>query len=185
MNRILREAFGFGLRRGVLALALAWALLPVAAIAQSSSPAGFINHGLIGIGRLPADLRDKFGETTVSSSSIAADPKMWRRDGDTYHGVIYQLPDRGWNTTGTIDYRPRLHKLSITFRPATLTAGGVPPQRNAVAVTLADTILLTDANGEPLTGLDPDGVRPAANGFPGTTASVSATSEALTNCLPS
>src|SRR5262249_29373901 len=36
----------------------------------------------------------------------------------------------------------------------------------SVAATLVDTILLTDAVGQPLTGLDPDRVRPAANGFP-------------------
>ncbi len=166
MKRIHSESLGRGLRRSAFALALALsALLPGVATPQTSAPTlpGLINHGLVGIGRVPADLRDKFGETTVSSSGMAVDPKAWRRDGDTYHGVIYQLPDRGWNTTGTIDYRARLHKLSIVFNRASANAA---PQKNALAVTLADTILLTDAAGEPLTGLDPDGVRKAADGFP-------------------
>ena len=145
----------------VVVLALAWATLPISA--QTPPPTGFINHGLIGIGRQAAALRDKFGETTFSGSGMTVDPKTWRRDGDTYHGVFYLLPDRGWNTGGTIDYRPRLHKLSISFTPK---AVGATPQADAVAIALADTILLTDAAGEPLTGLDPDGVRPAANGFP-------------------
>src|SRR5262249_6217459 len=35
-----------------------------------------------------------------------------------------------------------------------------------VAATLTDTILLTDAAGQSLTGLDPDGIRRAANGLP-------------------
>ena len=156
MNKVSRGPAGLHFRGLVLVLALG---LSGAAIAQSP-PAGFVNHGLIGVGRTPADTRDKFGETTISSSGIVADLKAWRRDGDSYLGTIYQLPDRGWNTGGTIDYRPRLHRLAIAFNPA------APAQRNAVIVTLADTILLTDANGEPLTGLDPDGMRPAANGFP-------------------
>ena len=162
MKRIFRAAFGSSLNGLLLMLALA--TLPDVTAAQSLPP-GFVNHGMIGIGRVKADMRDKFGETTVSSSGIAADVKAWRRDGDAYHGVIYQLPDRGWNTGGTIDYRPRLHKLSIAFKPTEATRTVAPPQ-NAVIVTLADTLMLTDANGEPLTGRDPDGIRPAANGFP-------------------
>ena len=33
----------------------------------------FINKALVGVGRLPADLRDKFGETFGSGSGIAVD----------------------------------------------------------------------------------------------------------------
>src|SRR5215813_138369 len=35
----------------------------------------FVNQALVGVGRLPADLRDKFGETFGSGSAIAVDPK--------------------------------------------------------------------------------------------------------------
>jgi hypothetical protein len=55
------------------------------------------------------------------------------------------------------------------FKPADDPASmPVEARQHALNLTLADTILLTDAAGVPLTGLDPtvDGVRPAANGFP-------------------
>jgi hypothetical protein len=39
-------------------------------------------------------------------------------------------------------------------------------RQNSVVASLTDTILLTDPAGASLTGLDPDRIRPAANGFP-------------------
>jgi hypothetical protein len=44
----------------------------------------------------------------------------------------------------------------------------VPPaqRQQSVTATLIGSILLTDPAGEPLTGLDADGIRPAANGLP-------------------
>ena len=79
------------------------------------------------------------------------------------------LPDRGWNVAGTTDYRARLNRLSITFKPADASAAMPAEDRQrSVVATLADTILLTDAAGAPLTGLDPveGGIRRAADGFP-------------------
>jgi hypothetical protein len=137
----------------------------------------FVNKGLVGVGRLPADLRDKFGETFGSGSGLAVDPKSWTRTPAGYQGTFFALPDRGYNVGGTTDYRARLNTLSVTFKPlADPTA--VPPvaerpnimaeRQNSVVVTLTDTILLTEASGEPLTGLDPveGGIRAAANGLP-------------------
>src|SRR5262245_59593411 len=120
----------------------------------------FVNQALVGVGRLPADLRDKFGETFGSGSAIAVDPKSWVRTPAGYQGTFYMLPDRGFNVTGTSDYRARINKLSITFKPL------VAERQNSVVATLTDTILLTDAAGQSLTGLDPDGIRGAANGLP-------------------
>src|SRR6266545_2582774 len=146
---------------GVAAL-LAAALLPArGALVDDSVTIGnlaFVNKGLVGAGRIPADLRDKFGETFGSGSSLAVDARSWMRTTDGYQGTFYVLPDRGWNVTGTFDYRARLNKLSIIFQPVD-ASGATSHQRNVVA-TLADTILLTDAAREPLTGLDP-----AARGF--------------------
>ena len=117
-----------------------------------------------GVGRMPADLRDKFGETVGSGSGLAADLKTWVRDGDSYRGTIYMLPDRGYNVTGTTDFRARLYKLSIVFKP-TENPGALSAdaRQSGVTATLADTILLTDAEGQSLTGLDPSqgGVRRA------------------------
>ena len=127
----------------------------------------FVNQALVGVGRLPANLRDKFGETFGSGSAIAVDPKSWVRTPSGYQGTFYMLPDRGFNVTGTSDYRARVNKLFITFTPLDDPAAVPVAQRqNSVAATLTDTILLTDAAGQSLTGLDPDGIRRAANGLP-------------------
>src|SRR5690348_1372761 len=74
-----------------------------------------LNKGLVAVGRIPADLRDKFGETFGSGSGMAVDVKSWKRDGAAYSGTVYLLPDRGYNVTGTIDYRSRLNKLSVVL----------------------------------------------------------------------
>ena len=55
----------------------------------------FVNKALVGVGRLPSDLRDKFGETFGSGSGIAIDPKSWIRTPGGYEGTFYMLPDRG------------------------------------------------------------------------------------------
>src|SRR5215467_11235140 len=127
----------------------------------------FVNKALVGVGRLPSDLRDKFGETFGSGSAIAVDPKSWVRAPTGYQGTFYMLPDRGFNVTGTSDYRARVNKLFITFKPLDDPAAiPVAERQNSVAATLTDTILLTDAAGQSLTGLDPDGIRRAVNGLP-------------------
>src|SRR5262244_2670710 len=161
----------------------AWRSLPIIAIALIAwlAPAPgarggepvvigdltFVNQALVGVGRLPDDLRDKFGETFGSGSAIAVDPKSWARTPAGYQGTFYMLPDRGYNVTGTSDYRARINKLFITFTPLDdPTAVPVAQRQSSVAATLTDTILLTDAAGQSLTGLDPDGIRRAANGFP-------------------
>jgi len=79
------------------------------------------------------------------------------------------LPDRGYNVAARTDYRTRFYKISITFKPVTDPAALPEKDRQrSVVATVADTILLTDADGQSTTGLDPaeGGVRPAAKGFP-------------------
>ena len=155
----------------IFALALiAWLAPPTATRGGETVTIGnltFVNQALVGVGRLPANLRDKFGETFGSGSAIAVDPKSWVRTPTGYQGTFYMLPDRGFNVTGTSDYRARVNKLFITFKPLDDPAAvSVAQRQNSVAATLTDTILLTDAAGQSLTGLDPDGIRRAANGFP-------------------
>ena len=155
----------------IIAIALiAWLARAPAACGGETVVIGdltFVNQALVGVGRLPADLRDKFGETFGSGSAIAVDPKSWVRTPAGYQGTFYMLPDRGFNVTGTSDYRARINKLSITFKPLDdLAAVPVAERQNSVVAALTDTILLTDAAGQSLTGLDPDGIRRAANGFP-------------------
>jgi hypothetical protein len=129
----------------------------------------YVNKGLVGVGRLPADLRDKYGETFGSGSGLAIDAKSWTRTPAGYQGTFYVLPDRGYNVGGTTDYRARLNKLTITFTPLVDPAAvPVAERQKSVAAMLADSLLLTDAAGESLTGLDPEenGIRRAAKGFP-------------------
>src|SRR5262249_37443042 len=99
------------------------------AVAQSLSE-GFANKGLVGVGRLPAAMKDKFGETFGSGSSVAVDQKSWKKEADTLIGTVYILPDRGYNVEGTTDYRDRLNKVTVTLRPAesgdSFSAEGAP-----------------------------------------------------------
>jgi hypothetical protein len=154
----------------VVALAALVVAPLVAAHADETVTVGdltFVNRGLVGAGRLPADARDKFGETAGSGSSLATDPSAWMKTAEGYRGVFYLLPDRGYNVSGTTDFRARLYKLAIEFKPTANPSALTDEQRqHSVDITLSDTMLLTDVAGEPLTGLDPqDGVRAAAGGL--------------------
>jgi hypothetical protein len=169
----------YSIRR--LSLYAAAALLLLGAAHAGADPVGelgLVNKGLVAAGRLPADLRDKFGETFGSGSGLAADVKDWTRSADAYRGTLYMLPDRGYNISGTSDYRARLNKITVTLK---LSAEGRP----SLELTLADTVLLTDTTSKPLTGLDPlvDGVRPAVGGYPplpqATTGAISIDAEAI------
>ena len=143
-------------RSVVAAVALLAAIgCPAIALAEpaTASDRGFVSKALVAVGRLPADLRDKFGETAINASGMAVDSKSWQRVGDGYRGMIFLLPDRGWNTTGTIDYRPRVHKVSAAFDPAAPGTGAGRPLSETVEMKVIDTILLTEADGQPLTDL--------------------------------
>jgi hypothetical protein len=127
----------------------------------------FVNQGLVGVGRIPAAARDKFGETMGSFSALTHDAKSWKRNADgSYSGTFYMQPDRGYNNPGTTNWRARFFTLAITFNPSLL--GGTA--QNQVGITVADTTLLTEANGTPFTALDTAagtaGVRPATATLP-------------------
>jgi hypothetical protein len=131
------------------------AAAPGALDAQVASTAAlggqhFVNHGLVGVGRLPSSARDKFGETIGSFSALTYDRASWqRRANGTYAGTFFMQPDRGYNNPNTTNWRARMFKLAITLAPA---HGGAA--QNQVGITVADTMLLTDASGTPFTALD-------------------------------
>lgn len=57
----------------------------------------YVYEELAGYGYLPSTGRDKLGDTLGGiGSSIAVDSSSWRKDGKTYKGTLYALPDRGW-----------------------------------------------------------------------------------------
>jgi hypothetical protein len=151
-------------------LSVAFAAMQGVLAAESINVGGrtYVNKGLVAVGRLAADLRDRFGETVGSGSGLAANPRTWSRSGHRYRGTIYMLPDRGYNISGTIAFRARLYKLGVILKPPFHPASMPNAARQrTLRLKLVNTMLLRDANGLPLTGLDPvDGVRPASKRFP-------------------
>jgi hypothetical protein len=111
----------------------------------------FINQGLVGVGRIPASARDKFGETIGSFSAMTFDARSWRRQADgAYAGTLFMQPDRGYNNPNTTNWRARFFTLAIAFNPAPAGAAA----QNQVGIAVVDTTLLTEAEGTPLTALD-------------------------------
>lgn len=109
----------------------------------------YIYESLAGYGFIAASARDKYGDTMSIGSSIAISDWRQHRSGK-YTGTFYGLPDRGWNTKGTLNYQPRIHKFKVTFDPT-----NTGPSTN-LEFEYKDTILFTDPNGVPASGLDPD-----------------------------
>lgn len=148
-------------------------LLGFAAVLPVQSADLPVNKGLVAMGKLPASLRDKFGETFGSGSGMTV--LDFKKTDAGFAGDVLLLPDRGYNVEGTTDYRTRVNKLSISF---------AAPEAGKAAVAelkLDDTFLLTDKTGKSLTGLDPVAIN-TANGadLPGAaTGAVSLDPEAI------
>ena len=122
-----------------VALALFTALTPALA---DSTVGGLVNKGLVGVGRIPAGQRDKFGETFGSGSGMAIDTSGWTHDAAGYKGSLWLLPDRGYNVAGTTDYRPRLNTIGIELSPVAPGAAPAAGQEQSWAdVTTGDRIL--------------------------------------------
>ncbi|KAF1947997.1 hypothetical protein EJ02DRAFT_391503 [Clathrospora elynae] len=148
---------------GLLSLPISHVLAgPVAARDDAPAPANvttcngrrYTYEELAGYGKLASDFRDKYGDTLGGiGSAIALDQKSWKFKKDLYQGIIYGLPDRGWNTQGTQNTQSRIHKFSVTFQPVEATVA--KPASPNFKLTYLDTLLLTGPDGTPLTGLDP------------------------------
>lgn len=164
----------------LITAAAAAATLCVAGTAHAQSPVPvngnvFTVQGLVGVGRMAADLRDEHGETFGSISGLVADPASWLRTGNSYSGTFYASPDRGYNVAGTIDYTARINRIEMLFTPAALGASGLP--QNQIGLTLSQSTRLFENLGagqtRPFSGLDPvpggvatGGARPAAGLWP-------------------
>jgi hypothetical protein len=79
----------------------------------------YVNKGLVGVARIPSNAIDQFGDTLGGiGSGMAMDLDSWHKNRDgSYGGTLYMLPDKGWNTEGTVDYRGRLHRFEVTLNP--------------------------------------------------------------------
>lgn len=111
-------------------------LLVLGLTALAAGPAGLQANAVIQAkGELPADLRDRHGDTVGGiGSGIVFDEK---------NDVYLCISDRGPGD-GTLPYTPRIAVLKI------------PETGDRLEPVLVDTILLTDENGRPMTGLIPD-----------------------------
>ncbi|OTA90465.1 hypothetical protein M434DRAFT_397999 [Hypoxylon sp. CO27-5] len=112
---------------------------------------------LAGYGYVVSDAVDKFGDTLGGlGSSIHLEQGAWKNlDNGSYSGVLWSLPDRGWNTQGTLNFNPRVHKFNIIFTPQPGATVDNPSGPNLYFEYL-DTILFSGPDGTPCTGLDAD-----------------------------
>ena len=137
--------------------------ITVADIARSPLPRSvevggktYVDHGLVAAGSLPAGTVDFLGDTLGSFSSLAMEPGSWKRDGDTYTGVLWTLPDRGRNDPEHnvfFDYRGRLHRFRFTMRGG--IAAEAAPTGGAVSLVVDGGRELRDFDGRAFTGAEP------------------------------
>src|SRR5690348_13906664 len=90
-------------------------------VVSSLNGTQFVNHGLVGVGRIPAFL-DSQGSTFGSVSSLAIAPGTWGFDpaSGRYSGQFLTLPDRGRNdpvSGNFVNYQGRVQKLDFNFTP--------------------------------------------------------------------
>lgn len=136
--------------------ALGASLLAVTGVAHAQF-AGFINHGLVGVGRLSSSLFDKAGDgqqdTLGGFSAMAIDPASLTHDGGTVRGRLVGLPDRGFGD-GATDYRPRMELFDFTITPY---YGDAPVGQGQITFTNVDTVLFTYSEADTVrffTGFD-------------------------------
>ena len=131
----------------------------------------FVNHGLVGVGRISASAIDFFGETFGSVSGLQI--TNWRGSaGGAYSGTFHILPDRGYNNNNAggffSHYAARIQTVDFSFTPYTGNSniGGSDIASRIAAqsqITFTSAIsgtkfTYTDPNsgaGATTTGLDP------------------------------
>lgn len=115
----------------------------------------YIYEELAGWGTLPSNARDKYGDTIGGiGSAIALDKKSWKKKlgkKEAYEGILWGLPDRGWNTQGTQNTQSRIHKFRISFEVVAATKE--KPASPNFHINYLDTLLLTGPDGKPTTGM--------------------------------
>lgn len=114
-------------------------------------------HELAGYGYITSDAVDKFGDTLGGlGSGIHMDRAHWTKlDNGSYTGTLWSLPDRGWNTEGTLNFQPRVHKFNVLFTPAPGASVQQPSAPN-LQLRYEDSVGFSGPDGAPCTGLDAD-----------------------------
>jgi hypothetical protein len=125
----------------------------------------FVNKGLVGVARIPSNAVDQFGDTLGGiGSGMAMDLDSWHKNRDgSFGGTLYMLPDKGWNTQGTVDYRGRLHRFDVTLNPF---YSDTTTQQNQLQLKYESSTAFHWWGGVRTTGLDSTGVQPATPAFP-------------------
>jgi len=157
-------------RHGALARLAGAALLLLAAGGSASAQSvvfqgqTFVNKGLVGVARVPSNAKDQFGDTLGGfGSGMAMDLRSWHKNHDgSYGGTLHMLPDRGWNTQGSVDFRGRLHRFEVTLNPL---FSGTTTSQNQLKLDYKGSTIFHQWSS-PTTGLDPNGVRPGNFRFP-------------------
>ncbi|KAI0103071.1 esterase-like activity of phytase-domain-containing protein [Nemania sp. FL0031] len=128
----------------------------------------YVYNELAGYGLVASNARDKFGDTLGGlGSSLHLDQSEWKKHcNGSYSGVLWSLPDRGWNTEGTLNYNPRVHKFKILFTPRANATISSPSGPN-LEFHYIDTIKFSGPKGALCTGLDADATGDLSySGFP-------------------
>ncbi|KAH8197282.1 hypothetical protein TruAng_008565 [Truncatella angustata] len=117
----------------------------------------YVYEELAAYGLVVSDAVDKFGDTLGGlGSAIYLDKKSWRKScNGTYTGTLWTLPDRGWNTEGTLNFQPRVHKFTVSLTPAPNATVEEPSSPNLIFQYL-DTIRFSGPDSTPCTGIDAD-----------------------------
>lgn len=150
------------MKHATLRLGAALAGILLSSVAQGApftatiGGADYTVQGLVGFGRIDADVRDKFGETFGSISGLSTVAGSWVRSGESYSGTFITLPDRGFNVAGTTDYAPRINFVDFNFTPVAVNS--LNNSQDQIRLALRDTLKLYETTGngiQNLTGLDP------------------------------
>ena len=143
----------FGGTSGSFSLAITYHIT----IAPEQFP-GFENHGLVGVGRVPAASFDKLGAgvDTLGGffSSMSIDQTSITKAGSTLSGTLYGLSDRGWSFNSgaiTFDYHNRLEGFDFSVTPY---YGLGPVPQTQIALNNSATKLFTYDKGTFFTGAD-------------------------------
>lgn len=128
--------------------------------ASAASSLSVLVHGLVGVGRIPADAFDARGPGIDSLGGLGSaaffDASTWmrtpREDGQyAYSGKLYCAADRGFGD-GTQNFQPRIQTMDLCITP---DYGTAPVPQTQVVLGNTATLLLS-CGGAPFTGYDAD-----------------------------
>ncbi|CAL3972578.1 unnamed protein product [Diplocarpon coronariae] len=86
---------------------------------------------LAGFGTVPSSDRDEFGDTLNFSSNLAIDRSKWEKLANvSFTGLLWGLPDLGWDIHGTLNFQPRVHRFDVLHTPGPNATVEKPSDKN-------------------------------------------------------